>query len=124
MSEDEQIAFIDWMKDVLIKKVPHDKRGRIEDVFESFRKGSVDMTYAIERIMDSKLAEGKIEGKIEGKLEGKLEGKIEGKIEDAVNIVKMLNVPVSRAMQIVNLSEVEEGQVVEELNRQSVPYTL
>jgi hypothetical protein len=58
------------------------------------------------------------------RFEAKKEGKIEGKIEDTVNIIIDLQIPVGRAMRITKLPEQERDNVIAELKRQNIVYTL
>jgi predicted transposase YdaD len=67
--------------------------------------------------------EGRIEGKIEGRIEGEIEGELKGKLEAAINIIKEINLPLSRAMSIVNLQEANRSRLVEELTRMNIAYT-
>lgn len=68
LSSDEQVALINWIKVILMKKV-HDKN-EINTVIELIKEGKVEnMTYAIERVLDKEIKSARKMGKEEGKLE-------------------------------------------------------
>ena len=122
LSGDEQIALMDWIRDVFSKKIPAGSREEVEGVLARLKGDAEIMTYAIERVWDKEMAESRDEGIAEGKIKGKAEGIVEGKIEGIVNIIKKLNIPLSEAMQILELPESELENVISELERQKVVY--
>ncbi len=68
LTQDEQIDLVDWIKDVLSKKVKNKKL--VDEAFSVIRKGDVkDMTYAIERIFEEEYAKGVEKGIEQGKRE-------------------------------------------------------
>ena len=128
LNEDEKIAFMDWIRDVFLKKAQPNDRKRIEKVLADMKGDVSNMTYAIERICDEMRAEGIAEGEARGEArgiaKGEARGEARGKIESAVNIIKKLNIPVTEAMQVVGLPESEQERVITELNEQNVIYSL
>ena len=89
LTQDEQIDLVDWIKDVLSKKVKDKKL--VDEAFSVMKKGDVkDMTYAIERIFDEEYAKGIEKGIKEGIEKGIEQGKKEaakaliGILEDEV----------------------------------------
>lgn len=50
------------------------------------------------------------------------EAHLEGKLEAAINIIKEIDLPLSRAMSIVNLHESNRSRLVEELTRMEIAY--
>ena len=67
--------------------------------------------------------EGILEGRLKGKQEGILEGTLKGKLEATINIIKEINLPLSKAMSITKLQENNRARLVEELTRINVAYT-
>jgi hypothetical protein len=66
--------------------------------------------------------DGRDEGKAEGRLEGRLEGKTEGKLEATINIIRELDLPLSRAMSVTGLPESEKMQLINELSHMHIIY--
>jgi predicted transposase/invertase (TIGR01784 family) len=58
----------------------------------------------------------------DGRNEGKAEGNTEGKLEAAINIIKELDLPLSKAMSITGLPESEKKQLISELSQLQVIY--
>jgi hypothetical protein len=63
------------------------------------------------------------EAREEGMVKGKLEGELEGKLIAAINIIKEIQLPLSRAMSIANLQEANRPRLIEELTRMDIAYT-
>jgi hypothetical protein len=51
------------------------------------------------------------------------EAREEGKLEAAINIIKEIQLPLSRAMSIANLQEATRPRLIEELTRMDIAYT-
>jgi DNA helicase TIP49 (TBP-interacting protein) len=96
---------------VLLTRINAPRR-EIDDITDRIEKNGVSEMFAIENYDVQ-----------ETRRVSRNEGKAEGKIEDAVSIVKEFNVPVSRAMGIINLPASEQGRVVAELRKLGIPYT-
>lgn len=76
LNKDEQIDLLDWIKDVLSKKVKNKKL--VEEAFSVIERGDVkDMTYAIERIFDKEYAKALQKGREQGIEKGIEQGKRE-----------------------------------------------
>lgn len=108
----EQIELMDWLKDVLMKKVKLKKeKDLIDQMLEQLEKSEViNMTYTIERIWDEVEEKG-IEKGIE---EGKREGKEEGKKEVAVKLLK-LGETIDKICFLTDLSKEEVYKLKEEI---------
>ncbi len=92
LSSDEQIEFTDWLRDVLISRIPKGNKEVIEDAVAGLSmREALDMTYAIERVLDEMIEKSKLDGKLEGKAEGKVELLIQmGKAKDEIlSILKL-----------------------------------
>ena len=49
-------------------------------------------------------------------------GREQGKLESAINIVKELNVTVTKALKVANLPESERETLIDALNQAQIPY--
>ncbi|MFP3155098.1 Rpn family recombination-promoting nuclease/putative transposase [Lachnospiraceae bacterium ZAX-1] len=66
LSNDEQVDLMDWLKDVLFKKVKPGEKEILGSTISNLKKGGAnDMTYAIERIFDRIEAEALEKGRLE-----------------------------------------------------------
>lgn len=54
----------------------------------------------------------------------KLEGREEGKFESALNMIRLLHTSVCEAMTVANLPEESRDQLIQELEKRKIPYTL
>jgi hypothetical protein len=97
---------------VLLTKidVPEDE---IETITENIENRRLQEMFAIENYSVQ-----------ETRREAKAEGKAEGKIESTVNMVNELQIPVKQAMRIAQLTGEYEEQVIAELKKQNILYTL
>ena len=91
-------------------------------LYELREKGRRDFDNAMSTAEKRGEQRGKAEGKIEGKAEGKIEGKAEGKIEAAINMIKELQITVSKSMEITKLPEEKRSELIRELENQQIPY--
>jgi hypothetical protein len=55
--------------------------------------------------------------------EGMIEGELKSKLEDTINIIKEINLPLSRAMSITKLQENNRSRLVEELTQMGISFT-
>ena len=73
---------------------------------------------------ESQLIYAHRKGIAQGITEGIAQGKTEGKIETAVNMIKELQMTVSKAMEITKLPEEKKAELIQELENQQIPYIL
>jgi len=107
LSPDEQIDLIDWIRDVLAKKIQNSDKGQVEEIIKSFKIGDETvMTYAIERYLDE----------VEEK------SKIDAKIDSIIGIIQKFNVSLTDAMDAVKLQDKYKIDVITLLNEQNILY--
>jgi len=139
MNEDEIKHLYDWIRDVLVRKMPHESEG-IEETLANLKGESEGMTYAIERVIDREREEARHEGEmagirkgemagirkgeIKGILKGEIKGEINGKIEASLNMIDELKLSVAKAMKIAGLPETELTRLIEALDKSQIEYSL
>jgi predicted transposase/invertase (TIGR01784 family) len=117
LSSDEQVALINWIKVILMKKVQD--KNEINAVIELIKEGKVDnMTYAIERVLDKEIKSARKMGKEEGKLEGKQEGREEGKQEGRLEIAQRLLSMGFTIEQIILATALSQDQILNLKNQE------
>jgi predicted transposase/invertase (TIGR01784 family) len=107
LSNDEQIDFTDWLRDVLWKKVNPEIKGLIDEAIIKFEKKEVeDMTYAIERFIDKVEEEG-IQKGIQRGIESGIERGRSEEIEKSQN--RLLEVAGNLLKIGLNINQISES---------------
>ena len=113
----------------LLSEVTDPKSDEVRKVSESFNEG-FDMFKVDKEVpellsfMDRWLAEGRAEGEAIGRAEGKAEGELWGMFATAINMVKLMNVTVTKAIEVANLPPQERNRLIRALEEENISYVL
>jgi hypothetical protein len=113
---------------VLLKKinVPDDEINAITEKVDQRRLQEMFTieNYDVQETRRIAKSEGLAEGLAEGEAKGLAEGEAKGKIEAVVNMITELHISVKKAMSIAKLTENELDNIISELNKQGIPYSI
>jgi hypothetical protein len=109
----------------LLSEVTDPKSDEVRKVSKSFNEG-FDMFKVDKEVpellsfMDRWLAEGRAEGEAIGRAEGE----IWGMLATAINMVKLMNVTVTKAIEVANLPPQERNRLIRALEEENISYVL